>query len=410
MTLFVNYFRSDSRSTSLNLAIARFVLCLYGAWKIGSYTYHETTLFPRDFLSWSAGSVLASLRWNSPQWIILEQVLAVVLLILCAVGAARAVSSFGAALLTTHLAGLAYAFENEKSVLILAFFLIFYGIFRKDDALAFDSLFCDRRRSLSTLNASLKSQVDCQPVRLEALKWFLLALALVYFFTGFSKWRAGDWTLAWGSWENIRLAILNNGVGRTLAVSPLGEFLIGQPVLLSIAGYGTLFLELGFLPAVLTGLSITPFLVGLASMHAVILLAMDVNYLTDMVFFYAAFFAWDSLAGRLQRGQKLLIVYDDQCAFCARLLLFLKGLQVSGDVRFVGPADPAAPRGYDYANAIFVFDGAGNSFRGYDGIVRYLSFAGLTKPLAWVMSFPPLTAAGKAVYGWVARNRSCLSA
>jgi len=408
VTLFINYFRSDSRSTCLNLAIARFVLCLYGAWKIASASFCDTVLFPADFLSWKAATVLDSFRWSFPQWMAVEQVLTVLLLLLCAVGAARAVSSFGAALLTTHMAGLAYAFENEKSVLNLAFFLIFYGIFRKADTIALDSLFSDRRSSLATLNDSLKSRADSQPVRLEALKWFLLALALVYFFTGFSKWQAGDWTLAWGSWENIRLAILNNGVGRTLAVSPLGEFLIGQPVLLSIAGYGTLFLELGFLPAVLAGLSITPFLVSLAGMHAVILLAMDVNYLTDMVFFYAAFFAWDSLAGRLQRGQKLLIVYDDQCAFCARMLVFLKGLWVSGDVRFVGPADPSAPHGYDYANAIFVFDGAGNSFRGYDGIVRYLSFAGLTKPLAWVMSLPPLTALGKAAYAWVARNRSCV--
>lgn len=409
MTLFVNYFDFDSRSSCINLAVARLVLCVYGIWKIASYPYTGALSFPQEFREWKNGEILNFLYLQSPQAIAIEQSVAVILLLLCALGLARGFSAFGGALFMTHMEGLAFAIENEKTATNLAFFLIFYGIFRATDTITLDSYLASRRMSSELLAANLREKPDSKPVRIESLKWFLVCLAVIYFFTGFSKLQAGDWTLAWGSWENIRLAILNNCMVRTLAVSPLGEFLIGQPVLLSIAGYGTLLLELGFLPAVLAGVSITPFLVCLAGMHAVILMAMDVDYFTDMAFLYAAFFAWDSLAGRLQHGRSLLVVYDDQCSFCMRVLLLVKRLHIAGELRFVGRTDPDALPGYDYENAMFVFDKDGNVFRGYDGFVQIASFIGLTKPLAWFMAFPPFAVVGRWIYSWVARNRSCIS-
>jgi hypothetical protein len=240
--------------------------------------------------------------------VLLEQGVAVVLLIMCALGFARAISSIGAALLLTHLEGICFAVENEKTATNLAFFLILYCLFRHVDSIGLDDFLASRQQSTGVLNSELKENSRSKPVPLEVLQWFLLTLALIYFFTGFSKLQVGGWSLAWGSWENIRLAIVHNALGRTLPISPLAEFLAGQPLLLALAGYGTLFLEAGFLVAVLARLPITPFFVGLAGMHAIILIAMDVDYFTDMAFLYTAFFAWDSVAGWLQRGQKLKVV------------------------------------------------------------------------------------------------------
>lgn len=409
MNIFVNYFRSDARPTCLNLSVARFLLCAYGVWKIATYPYAKAAFFPDDFTDWNPRVILDWFRPPAPEWMIFEQTLAVVFLVLCGLGLARAWSAFGAALLITHMEGLTFAIDNEKTATNLAFFLIFYGLFCAPDKLSLDAFFASRRLAVGALNADLARKESSDPVRLEALKWFLVTLAIIYFFTGFGKVEVTGWNLDWGSWEHMRLILLNNSVERVVPISPFGEFLAGQPLLLAFAGYGTLFLELGFVVVVLAGLPITPFLLGLAGMHIAILAAMDVNYLTDMLFLYGALFAWDSLAGRLQHGRRLLVVYDEQCSFCMRVLLLVKRLQVAGELRFVAPSDPEAPAGYDYENAMFVFDKDGKAFRGYDGFVQLASFMGLTRPLAWLMAFPPCAAIGRRIYTWVALNRSCLS-
>jgi len=407
VNFFVNYFCSDERTSCLNLSVARWILCLYGVWKIASYPFYSVACFPEDFFSNNPYNYLSWFRWSSPEWVFAEQALAVLLLGFCALGLFRAFSTFGAALILTHLEGLSFAIENEKTSTNLAFFLIFYGIFRSADTITLDAFRANRRVQPDNLRALLVKEQKKEPIRLEALKWFLVTLAVIYFFTGFGKWQVAGWNLTWGAPENIRLAILNNAVGRTLPIAPLGEFLAGQPWLLAIAGYGTLFLELGFLIAVLLKLPVTPFFLGLAGMHTVIWLAMDVNYFTDMVFLYMAFVAWDSLAARLQRGRKLLVVYDEQCSFCMRTLLLLKSLRVAGDLRFVGASDPQAPTGHNYASAMVAFDANGQAFRGYDGFVQLFSFLGLTKPIAWCMSIPPVAAIGRRIYGFIARKRAC---
>jgi len=409
VNLFINYFRSNERSTCLNLAVARFVICCYGAWKVASYPFLQAASFPDAFLSWNPYNYLSAFCLQSGYGVLLEQGVAVVLLIMCALGFARGVSSFGAAFLLTHMEGVCFAIENQKTATNLAFFFILYCIFRRADSIGLDDFLASRRQSPDMLNKALKENASSHRINLETLKWFLLTLALIYFFTGFSKWQAGDWSLAWGSPENLRLAILNNALGRTLPISPLGEFLAGQPLLLGIAGYGTLFLELGFLIAVLARFSVTPFLLGLAGMHAVIRVAMNVNYFTDMVFLYMAFVAWDSLAEWMQRGRILTVVYDEKCPFCMRTLLMLKKCDVAGGLRFVGSSDSEAPVGYDYASALFVFDQNDRAYEGYDGFVAMISYLGITRPLAWIMAFPPLAMLGRRIYKRVAQTRSCAS-
>lgn len=410
LNIFINYFRSDARSTCLNLSVARFILCAYGAWKIATYPYAQAAFFPDDFIDWNPRVILDWFRWPAPEWMIFEQTLAVVFLAMCGLGFARAWSAFGAALLITHMEGLTFAIDSEKTATNLAFFLIFYGIFRAPDKVSLDAYFASGRFSLGALKADLARKESSNPVRLEALKWFLVILAIIYFFTGFGKVEVTGWNLDWASWEHMRLILLNNSVERSVPVSPFGEFLAGEPLLLAIAGYGTLFLELGFVLVVLAGLPITPFLLGLGGMHIAILAAMNLNYLTDMLFLYTAFFAWDSLARRLQRGRALTVVYDDHCSFCIRVLLLLRSMDVNGGLRFIGASDPQAPEGHDYASAMVVFGRNGQVFRGYDGFTALLSYLGLTRPMAWLMAFPPVAAVGRLVYAWVARNRSCLSA
>jgi predicted DCC family thiol-disulfide oxidoreductase YuxK len=315
-----------------------------------------------------------------------------------------------AALLMSHLAGLSFAFNADKTFLLPVYFFIFYGIYRGQDSLTFDHFRSLRSKSQTDLNALLQAMGEAPAAVLSALKWLLLALAAIYFFTGYGKIKIAGWGFDWAAADNIRLSLLHNPIARGIELPPVGAFLLEQPWLLSLMGPGTLFLELGFVVAVLAGRAVTPFIVGLAGLHLGILLAMNVNYLTDMLFVYAALFAWDSLGRWLQGGQKLMVVYDDNCSFCSRILLSVKTCDLVGGLQFVGSSDPEAPRAHNYSEAMFVFDNHGGVFRGYDGFVRLAEFIGLTRPLAWLMALPPVAVVGRSIYAWVARNRSSFSA
>ena len=409
MSMFINYFRSARRATCLNLAVARIIICFYCIWKVSTFPFGELVGFPGAFFEGNSHAILGMWRFAHPSILIAEQVVAVVCLIFVMVGFRTGLCSFVAALLITHLAGLSFAVTADKTFLLPAYFLIFYGIYRTQDLLTVDHFRSMGSAPQGQLNQMLQSAQPAPAATLSALKWLLLCLAAIYFFTGFGKFKIAGWYFDWATAENIRLSLLHNAINRGISLPPLGGMLLEHPWILPVMGAGTLLLELGFLVVVLCGGPITPFILGLAGMHFSILLTMQVNYLTDMLFIYAAFLAWDSLAGRLQRGRSFTIVYDNDCSFCARALLLLKRCDVVGGLRFIGPADSGAPQGHNYDEAMFVFDESGRAFRGYDGFVELFFYLGLTKPVAWFMALSPVAVVGRRLYGWVARNRSCLS-
>jgi predicted DCC family thiol-disulfide oxidoreductase YuxK len=408
--MFINYFKSPARPTCLNLAVARVIFCLYCLWKVSTFPFAELATFPDSFLEANNHALLGALRLTHAGWLLAEQAVAVICLLSCAIGLWTGVTSFIAALIMSHLAGLSFAFNADKTFLLPIYFFIFYGIYRGQDSLTFDHFCSLRRKSQEDLNAMLQATGQSPMAVLSALKWLLLASAAIYFFTGYGKIKIAGWGFDWAAADNIRLSLLHNPIARGIELPPVGAFLLEQPWILSLMGTGTLLLELGFLVVVLVGRTITPFIIGLAGMHLGILLSMRVNYLSDMLFVYAALFAWDSLSKRLQGNQKLMVVYDENCSFCARILLLVKTCDLIEGLQFVSSSDPQAPQSHNYSEAMFVFDHDGGVFSGYDGFVRLFDFIGLTKPLAWLMAFPPLAIVGRQAYAWVARNRSCRSA
>lgn len=390
MNLFINYFRCATRPTCLNLAMARLILCVYGIWKTLSYPYASTAYFPNEMFGGELYASLSYLRPPPAHWIVLEQALAAGSLLLCAAGFKRGTSAMCAAMMLTHMEGFAHAVENEKTATNLAFFLIFYGMFRDSDTLSWDGWLAARKRSRPELSGELRTALT--PVTLDALKWFLVTLAGIYFFAGFGKWRESGWGFSWASGENIRLSLLTCATQLTLPVAPIGEFLCRHPTALSLAGYGTMLLELGFLLAVLAGLPITPFIAGLAGMHWVILQAMNINYFADMGFLYLAFVAWDDLAARLQRSRRLLVVYDENDPRWMSILLLFRRSDVTGGLRFVASCDETAPQPSGNGIGMRVIDEMGREACGYDGVVALLAYQGLTRPLAWLLSIPPVAA------------------
>ncbi len=413
---FINYVATPARDTPLNLAVARELVSLYAAWKVGTYPFSSLATFP-DFLfadsRWAPQNAFFAGCADGLPWIPLEQGLVVVCLLLVAIGWRLGVTSFLSALLLAHLSGLNYLISNEKTFLLTIYFLIGLGLYRHQDVLTLDRWKTGRTIRGGDLHAALHApQPPACPM--HALRFFLVVFGLIYFFTGWAKFLGGHGSLQWAAAENIRLVIHKNALYHIHQWPAAAAALLPHDLPFAVAGGLTLLLELGFILAILLRRPITPFVAGLFVMHSGILATMHLNYLTDMAVFYAVFLPWDTWSRRLGRGGPLEVIYDDGCSFCMRTLLLFKRLDSSGRLRF-SAASKIAP-GYhglsadDLTAALHVVDGRGHIHVGYAAFVALVDQIGLARPLACLMKWSPVARVGHRVYAWVARNRGNISA
>lgn len=414
MKVFINYFAQSARATSLNLAAARVIICLYGAWKVATYPFADLAGWPA-FIFQSHRIARFMTGGIQTGWIVSEQIIIVACLLLVAVGWRRAWAIPVGVCLLAHLSMLNYAVINEKTFLPIVYFLIFYGLFRQTDSFTWDRYRESSQRGAAELQASLQNPRPAAGVELNSLKWFLVTLGLIYFFTGWCKIRIGqlDQFAIWAAPENMRLILEHNALYHIHHVPPLMEWLRTHHWALWPMGLGTLVLELGFLIAILTGRRITLFMFALAAMHLGILLTMGLNYLSDMAILYLAFVSWDSLAARLSRGRSLRIVYDGECLFCMRTLLAFKKADQTGGLCFVPASQltehPDLPASLDYDQAMYVFDETGRAHRGYHGFCALVEYFLPLRPLVGLLRSRPVSLIGERAYAWVARNRGRIS-
>lgn len=414
MNAFINYFANDTRPSSLNLAVARVIVCFYAAWKVATYPFTGLADWPVFFFQNDAIARFTLFGLNA-WWIATEQFLIVACLFLVAVGWRRVWAIAIGVCLLAHLSAINHAVINEKMFLPIIYFLIVYGLFRQADSFTWDRYRESAHRGGTELQASLQNPRGATGVRLAALKWFLLTLGLIYFFTGWCKLRILhiDRFADWAAPENMRLMLEHNALYHIHHVPPLMEWLRTHEWLFLPMGVGTLALELGFLAAILARRRITFFVLGLAAMHLGILLTMDLNYLSDMAILYLAFVPWDSLSARLSRGRSLRVVYDGECLFCMRTLLAFKKADQTGGLRFISSTQlaqhPDLPASLDYERAMYVFDEAGRAHRGYHGFCALAEYFLPLRPLIGTLRSRPFAWFGERAYAWVARNRARIS-
>lgn len=114
----------------------------------------------------------------------------------------------------------------------------------------------------------------------------------------------------------------------------------------------------------------------------------------------------------------LLVIYDDQCGFCVRLLKVCRALDTRKRLRFVGARasrqQPEATRvrdevpdlaNADFENAIFAVAPDGRVTRGFFACRRIIRDVPLLWPLLPLAYFPATGWIGPHIYAWVARNR-----
>lgn len=109
------------------------------------------------------------------------------------------------------------------------------------------------------------------------------------------------------------------------------------------------------------------------------------------------------------------VLYDGSCPLCRRSALELSRLDRQGECLLVDGSDPEAARtsapGLDprrLAEAVHVVDGRGRVYAGFFAVreLARLHWAGrLLRPLLFL---PGAAWAGRRIYAFVARHRSCL--
>ena len=291
---FINYVATPTRNTPINLAVSRVLISLYAAWKVGTYPFTGISTYPPFLLAdcrWAPQNEF--LAWPSAMmsWIPWEQGLIVICLLLVAAGWRLGLTTFAAAFLLSHLAGLNFLISNEKTFLLTIYFLIGIGLYRQHDTLTLV-----RRWS----QGSVRSPNEKIPM--NALRFFQVVFGLIYFFTGWAKFIGGHYSLHWAAAENIRLVIHKNALYHIHQWPAVAAAMLPHDLPFALAGGIALALELGFIVAILLRLPVTPFILGLLGMHSGIFATMHLNYLSDMAVFYAAFLPWDEWLNKPDQG------------------------------------------------------------------------------------------------------------
>lgn len=284
MSLFINYVAHPERTSPFNLTMSRIIISIYGIWKVATYPFRGLSTYPAFAFTADAFTTpvhfLASIKLSAGL-IAAEQAAVCILLVMFGLGWRTGLSAFLAAILLSHIAGLNYLLVNEKTFLPIIYFLIFFALFRDEE------------------KTPVRGE-DASPgrYRMTSLALFLVVLSLIYFFTGWAKVKGGGLSLAWAEGANIKAILHHNSLYHIHTYPDVTSWLLSRSVWCSLLGISTLLLELGFVVAVLGRLPITPFVIGLAGMHAGIVLTMQVNYLSDMAALYLIFLPWDDWTSR----------------------------------------------------------------------------------------------------------------
>src|SRR5690606_4448037 len=152
-------------------------------------------------------------------------------------------------------------------------------------------------------------------------------IATTYFFTGYSKL-----LFAGGSWldpEHLALQLQAEAIRFLNEIPPVASLLIEHQWLAALSSWLTLVLECGFLVAVVLRLPIWPFMIGLAGLHTMILLSMNIFFF-DQYILFLLFVPWDKLHVPAKQINPVQVFFDDGCYFCARSLNVLAHTDTAG--------------------------------------------------------------------------------
>jgi predicted DCC family thiol-disulfide oxidoreductase YuxK len=278
---------------------------------------------------------------------------------------------------------------------------MFFAVFSDTDRISIDEFRRNRKKNISELNNMLTSNKKHSMI---VLKLILLVVGIFYFATGFAKLEP---SLSWFTGDNLARG-LRRAQLQTGQESLIGDILIQHDILSTLGAISTMFLELGFLIAILTNIMpLIIFIIGFFILHTLIALTITPNFF-DQYIILMLFLPFDRIYSRVAFDQSLDVIYDENCHFCIRSLLIIKHLDINNTISYYAQSD--IPESYskedlDYETAMYVYDG-NNWHRGYYGFRRILRNFRIFAPIYYLMRFTIAEKIGEHVYRYIADNRS----
>ncbi len=232
----------------------------------------------------------------------------------------------------------------------------------------------------------------------------------LYFFTALLK--DGD---AWI--RNFDAAF--NAVSLQHFATPIGEWIRQFPELLKL---GTVYvLSVEFIAPLLV---LAPFLwpklrlLGLAllaSLHLAFLLMLHIglfpliDFMSLSLLIPGAVWVYLSKFRRSTEIDGITIHYDEDCGFCLKMCLILREFLLPNNTPIVPAQNTAAIHAImEKENSWVVTDINNKPYIHWHAMAFLFRQRWPFKPIAWLMSVPPLMAIGNRIYHWVANNRGTM--
>jgi predicted DCC family thiol-disulfide oxidoreductase YuxK len=244
------------------------------------------------------------------------------------------------------------------------------------------------------------------------------AICVPYALAGFSK--MGNTGGMWWNGVNLMAMIYRNAL-RPIAES--GDHVIAYnwvPVwAFTLVGLATIVTEVGMLSILFSRWARLVLPIGVLGMHIGILYTMTIPFY-DLMLIQLVFFNWRWIRQTIARGIEAskghwILLYDGYCPLCRRSVAILDGIDLFERLSFV------SFRGvkFDEFNAthrtnitkeqadreMYLVGRDGRAYAGYDAYRRMALFLPLLWPAVPFLWIPGISHAGRAIYGWVARNR-----
>ncbi|GAB7018807.1 thiol-disulfide oxidoreductase DCC family protein [Halostagnicola bangensis] len=405
MSAFINYFADDARSSPINLAAARVVLGAYVLWRVVFLDWGFYQEWPRDFnpgINFLYNDLLFSLL-PYQQWLVAG------LLALFIVGYKIKWTGGLASLLLMQMLSVKstiYMSGTVESMFVCAYFILLFAFFHDDDALSADAVIRTKEKSIDQLNWFLKEGSN-QSYRMRPFKWGLVILGLMYLGAAWGKLLNGGFDI-YLSGTDLQRDIVYNQVA-TGMYRPIGDFVVQHEILAWLGFVGTAFVQSLFIVAIVLGVTVTPFILGLIGFHVGVILTLGI-YFVDMIVVLSLYAAWDVGYRKIAADQTnaVQLVYDERCYFCARALYLFKHLDINDSVQFYtqsdAPSELVARDDVDLEKEMYLFRD-GEAYGGYDAFRHLFKQFRIFFPITLLMVLPPVRMVGERIYEYIADNR-----
>jgi len=402
--LFVNYVQDETRASPINLAAMRVILGIYVLWR-------GVSIDAQALVEWPAFLYTANRLLYPPEgfeWILIaEKYLLLFAALAFIIGYRTRVSAFVTGILLAHLTGVKMLLNTSgetQQMAIGAMFILLFGLYAEHDKLSVDGIRRTRNRSLDEMNDFLKNPISDE-YRMAPLRLSLLSLGLLYAGAAYIKIRSSG-LFTWTSPESLArwTTYYRDLLGFDFFA---GEVLVNSSLLLQLSTWGTLVLEFSLLVFIITGFSITPIIILLLGMHAMIAATMGVFFF-DIFIFLIIFAAYDRAHTKLASQREIDLVYDEHCYFCTRSLYLFKILDTNQTINYYSqydcPEKLKNEKEVEFDEEIYVFVN-NEPHGGYYAFHQLCKQFPATAPLSWFMAIPPVATVGEYIYEYIAENR-----